>query len=319
MRVVFMGSDPIALPMLEALVADTEGGELCLVGVFTQPDRPRGRGHRVTANAIKSWAVDKGLPVFQPERCDAEACLRLEEMRADIVLVMAFGQLLPRGMLDLVPGRFFNFHASLLPRLRGASPIQTAIALGLERTGVSLMRIIPKMDAGPVADAEEVSLGEGTTVADLSGMLGAACVPLVRRVLPKFRTGSLDFEEQDPAKVSYCRLIKKTDANLDFRESASELERRIRALNPWPGPRVPYGGEEIRIQAARVLESDSGAVPGTILDSGSGQWVIACGRGALAIEQAQRAGGKVLPIADFLRGYAIQSGVVLESRLMEPL
>lgn len=314
MRLVFMGSDAIALPMLEALSCG-RCGPVEIAGIFTQPDRARGRGHKVSENAIKRWGRERDIAIYQPERCNDEACVDLESLAADFVLVMAYGQLLPKRMLGLLPGKFLNMHASLLPRLRGASPIHTALGLGLKETGVSLMQIEPKMDAGPVADRETVSIESTDRLADLATKLGEACVPLVCRAFPLLREGRLSFEAQDPKKVTYCRIITKTDAYLDFRFSANELENRIRALNPWPGPRFPYGNDELRIHSAQVVEGVK-AEPGTLLESPSGGLRIACGRNALDVLEIQRPGGRVLPVHEFLRGYPIQIGEVLESREM---
>ena len=314
-----MGSDPIALPMLEALFSGHFGERVTLGGVFTQPDRRRGRGQQVRENAIKQWALGQGIPVHQPERCDEAAVEQLMRMRPEVVLVMAFGQLLPKAMLEKLPGGFLNLHASRLPRLRGASPIQTALALGLNETAVSLMRMVPRMDAGPVADVEAVPIRETDTVATLSAALAGACVPLMRRVFRALEAGDLAFTEQDPAQVTYCRILTKADAHLDFSAAAQELERRVRALNPWPGTHFPYGGREVRVHQARALAATSGAVPGTLLESGPRRLVVACGAGSLQIEAAQRPGGTVLPIDAFLRGHPMECGEVLESRPMEPL
>lgn len=313
-----MGSDPIALPMLEAHFGRA-GGAVSLVGVFTQPDRPRGRGHQVRGNAIKEWAGERAIPVYQPERCDEAAIGRLAQMRPDLVLVMAFGQLLPKAMLEMLPGGFLNLHASRLPRLRGASPIQTAIATGLEETAVSLMRMVPRMDAGPVADIEPVAIAEDATVATLSAALGQACVPLMGRAFAAIGAGGLVFTEQDPDRVTYCRILSKEDAHLDFAVSAQQLERRIRALNPWPGPRFLYGGQELRVHEARGLSGHCGEVPGTILESGPRSLVVACGSGCLDIRALQRPGGRVLPTEAFLRGHPMECGEILESRPMVPL
>lgn len=313
-----MGSDPIALPMLEATFG-REGGAVTLAGVFTQPDRPRGRGHQVRGNAIKEWAIGRAIPVYQPERCDEAAIGCLAQMRPDLVLVMAFGQLLPKAMLEMLPGRFLNLHASRLPRLRGASPIQTAIAMGLEETAVSLMRMVPRMDAGPVADVEPVAIAEDANVARLSAALGQACVPLMGRAFAAIESGGLVFTEQDPDQVTYCRILSKEDAHLDFHASARELERRIRALNPWPGPRFPYGGQELRIHEARAVEATLAEVPGTLLESGPRRLVVACGSGCLDIGVLQRPGGRALPTEAFLRGHPMECGAILESRPMEAL
>jgi methionyl-tRNA formyltransferase len=318
MRIVFMGSDPIALPLLDALASERLGSAN-LVGVFTQPDRARGRGHRIQENSIKLWARERDLPIYQPERCDVEACQTLTALNPDYVLVMAFGQLLPRKLLNLFPGRFLNLHASLLPRLRGASPIQTALACGLEKTGVSLMQIEPRMDAGPVADSEVVPILPRDRSKDLHGRIAQASVSLMERNEAALRSGKLQFTEQDESVATYARLINKEDAALDFRVSAWELGCRIRAFNPWPGPRFPHKEIEVRVHEAEPINENPSAIPGTILRSGEAGLWIACGQSVLRVLSLQRPGGRVLAAAEFLRGYPLEVGTVLESRSMPEL
>lgn len=318
MKVAFMGSDPIALPLLEELLENNPGGAR-LEAVFTQPDRKTGRGMRLTANAIKRWAQDKGLPVHQPRRCgEAEAAL-LRSQAFDLVIVMAYGQILPSSILDTPPLGFVNLHASLLPRLRGASPIHTAVALGLPESGVSFMRIIPAMDAGPVADAERVPIDPRDTAPDLHAKLAQACRPLLRRCLPPLAKGGLVFRDQDPAEVTYCRIIDKTDAHLDFREPAAALANRVRAFTPWPGTSFPFNDAEIRILEAEVEATTHHLPAGSLLEISEGSLPIACGEGTLLVKRMQRPGGKPLDTVEFLRGFPMEAGSVIPSREMRPL
>jgi len=318
-KTAFMGSDPIALPLLHRLVEKKPGG-VTLQAVFTQPDRPTGRGMKQHANPVKRWALEQGLPVLQPARCGADEAAFLSGSGFDLVLVMAYGQLLPRSLLESVPHGFLNLHASLLPRLRGASPIHTAVALGLPRTGVSLMRVVPKMDAGPVADQEVVVIEQEATAVEVHRRLAEACPDLLERALPRLVRGTLEFTAQDDAKVTYCRIIDKEDRFLDFTHPAGELANRVRAFQPWPGTAFPVAGTEVRVMAAR--ETSHGAlraVPGTVLPDPDGGLHIACGTGCLLAKQLQRPGGRPLPAAAFLRGFPIEPGTVLASRPMRPL
>lgn len=316
MRLVFMGSDPIALPLLEA-VAETcrRGTDLC--AVYTQPDRPHGRGMHLQANAIKQWAVARGVPVRQPEKCGAEEAGWLAQQGVTQILVMAYGQILRKSLLAVPPLGVINFHASLLPRLRGASPIHTAVALGLPQTGVSLMRIIPALDAGPVADAEPVPILPDDTSQGVAAKLAVASATVFRRNWDGLCSGELQFREQDPAEVTYCRIIDKADAHLDFAAPAVALVNRIRALQPWPGTSFPHGGCEVKVLRARAADGVN-AAPGTVVDIDNGLR-IACGQGSLVAQVLQRPGGRPLEAAAFLRGWSLRLGDCLASRPMRPL
>ena len=318
MRVAFMGSDPIALPMLDELLNRKPAGcELDVI--FTQPDRRHGRGMHLKANAIKEWALENGIGVEQPGKCgEAEARL-LADRGIDLILVMAYGQILPKCILECAPAGILNVHASILPRLRGASPIHTAVALGLPETGVSLMEIVAKLDAGPVAGMERIPIGEDDTVADVIQAMSNSTVSLVKSGLDRLGKGPLEFFEQDPEQVTYCRILEKTDRHLDFNESATVLHNRIRAFQPWPGTSFPYGDMEIRIHAARVDRSSSEGVAPGMIDSGHEGLRIACGDGWIVPLKLQRPGGKPLAVEDFLRGFPLGHGITLESRAMRPL
>jgi len=314
-----MGSDPIALPALRYLHAEWRG-EANLAAVYTQPDRKSGRGMQLRANPIKQWSVHEGIPVHQPRRVDESVLTLLQSESIDLVLVMAYGKILPTSFLEAVPLGVYNLHASVLPRLRGASPIHTAVALGLETTGVSLMRVVRKMDAGPVADMETVAIDPQDTSPVLIGKLAQACVPLLRRTGKGLISGNLPFTEQDPSRVTYCRIIEKTDAHLDFHASAESLARRIRAFTPWPGSSVPHRGQELRIlEAEAEPDMDGCGNPGKVSQTDSGALLISCGRGSLRVIRMQRPGGQALETAAFLRGYDLPDGTVLASRPMHPL
>ena len=319
MKIAFMGSDPIALPLLD-LLFDGKQAEWQLAAVFTQPDRRSGRGMYLTANAIKQWSAERNIPLFQPLKCGQKEADWMGESGIDLVVVMAYGQILPSVFLKKPPLGLVNLHTSLLPRLRGASPIQTAVALGLKETGVSLMRMIRKLDAGPVAKRVKVSLHRGEGLEQVQKQLSEATVRLMESCLPGLASNSLPFLEQEESEATYCRILEKSDANLDFHSPAMGLEQRLRAFHPWPGVSFPYGETEIRIIEAEAesFRSPEGK-PGTLERGEDGLLRIACGEGSLRISRLQRPGGKPLPSDAFLRGFPLTPGYVVRSREMRPL
>lgn len=326
-----MGSDPIALPLLDWLAG--EGAALAAVtGVITQPDRPAGRGQRVVAGPIKAWAESRGLPVRQPEKLTADDGAWLAAQRADVALVMAYGQRLGDELIATPRLGTLNLHASLLPKLRGASPIQTAVATGEPETGVTLMRVARRMDAGPVADSERVAIGPLDGAPEVEARLARACGPLLARALPRLRDGGLEFVAQDESRASYCRRLTKVDGRLDFRAPAAVLAARINGLHPWPGCAADLDGLTIRLGladvvagVARLRQGDGGqadpgdSAPGTVLGADGEGLLVATGEGRLRLRRLQRPGGRMLPAPDFLRGRAVPAGTVLPSHPMTAL
>jgi methionyl-tRNA formyltransferase len=323
LRIVFLGSDAIALPALDWLAGQGSAtGEI--VAVATQPDRPAGRGQSVQANAIKRWALARGLPVHQPEKLGEADTAWLAALRPDLALVMAYGHILREAFIATPRLGTLNLHASLLPALRGASPIQTAVAGGARATGVSLMRIVRRLDAGPVADGESVSVGPLDTAADVEAGLAAACVPLLARSLPKLARGELAFVEQDEARATYCRRLVKDDGDLDFAAPASVLAARINGLYPWPACRVTLRGQAVTLGladagVAAAPAAPGTAAPGTVLGADPEGLLVATAAGTLRLRKLQRPGGRMLPAAEFLRGYPIPAGETIASQAMSPL
>lgn len=316
LRLVFLGSDPIALPLLNWLI--TDGRNVAeIVGVFTQPDRAVGRGQQVVPNAIKQWAVPNGLPVYQPAKLDREACTQLAALRPDVALVMAYGHILKDDFIATPRLGALNLHTSLLPRYRGASPIQSAVASGDNETAVTLMRIVRELDAGPVADVERVSITTLDTASEVEKKLAAACVPLLARNLPKLEAGSLSFSAQDSAMATYCRKLTKLDGALDFTQAATVLAARINGLFPWPACNADINGVPVKFGLAVAAPGDG--VPGTILGVDSEGLLIATGDGVLHVRRLQRPGGRMLAAADFMRGFPIPVGTVLGSQPMPVL
>jgi methionyl-tRNA formyltransferase len=322
LRLVFMGSDPIALPLLEWLVRD--GVSLAqVVAVFTQPDRAVGRGQKVQANAIKTWALGRGLPVFQPEKLTDADQAQLAALGADLALVMAYGHILRDEFIETPRLGTVNLHASILPKYRGASPIQTAIANGEKETGVTLMRIVRRLDAGPMADVERVSIEPRDTATDVETKMAGACVPLLARTLPKIASGSLDFAEQDEAAATYCRRLVKEDGRIDFARPAAELAARINGLFPWPACSVELAGQPVKFGLADTVDGfvgmTSASAWGEVLGNDADGICIATSRGVLRLLRLQRPGGKMLPAPEFLRGFPIARGTLLPSQPMPPL
>ena len=324
LNLVFLGSDIIALPLLDWLAGD--GSAFARVtAVFTQPDRAVGRGQKVTPNGIKTWALARGLPVYQPEKITEEVRAQLVALAADVSLVMAYGHILKQDFIDTPRLGTLNLHASLLPHYRGASPIQTAIAAGEAETGVSLMRIVRQLDAGPVAEVERVAIGPHDTALEIEQKLAAACVPLLARTLPRLAAQELTFVEQDHAAASFCRRLVKDDGQLDFNAPAAVLSARINGLFPWPACTVEIAGQPVKIGLAEVAPSAStegcegsaqvaSPVAGTVVGvDASGLQVATGGNGVLRCLRLQKPGGKMLPAGEFLRGFPITLGTVLKS------
>lgn len=322
LRLVFLGSDPIALPTLERLAGTAEGRALVeLVAVYTQPDRPHGRGQKLQAGPIKEWALARNLPVFQPEKLGAEDLARIRELGTDVALVMAYGQLLKDDFIAAPRLGTFNLHTSALPKYRGASPVTAAIACGDAETAVSFMRIVRKLDAGAVAEVERVAIGAHDTTGTIEAALGIAAAPLTLRCLTAARAGTLVFAEQDETRVSYCRRLAKTDGVLDFTQPAEVLARRVNALQPWPGVTIALGDTPVKVGLAEAAdEATSPGVAGGTVVAGAREAVhVATGRGVLRLLRLQRPGGKMLPAEEFLRGCPIPVGSVLPSAPMPGL
>jgi methionyl-tRNA formyltransferase len=335
LRIVFMGSDAIALPLL-AWLAGEGNGLAEVVAVYTQPDRAVGRGQKVQANAIKAWALARGLPVYQPEKLTEETRAELAALDADVSLVMAYGHILRDAFIATPRLGTLNLHASILPKFRGASPIQTAVATGENETGVTLMRIVRKLDAGPVADVERVRIGPHDTALEIEGKLSAACVPLLARTLPKLIEGSLVFVEQDESSVTFCRKLAKEDGVLDFNQPAEAIATRVNGLFPWPACSVEIGGQAVKFGLADVPGTGAGSVegspgvltagsksaagvPGEVIGADAEGLLVATGDGVVRVRRLQRPGGKMLAAREFLRGFPIEAGVVLASQSSRPL
>ncbi len=318
LKIVFMGSDAIALPALDWLAGS---GLAEIVAVFTQPDRAAGRGQKVQVNAIKHWAQARGLPVLQPIKLGAAEQEQLAAFKPDLTLVMAYGHILKQGAIDTPRLGTLNLHTSILPKYRGASPIQTATASGEPETGVTLMKLVLTLDAGPVAGVERVSIGPLDTAAEVEARLAQACVPLLARYLPTIAAGTQVFTPQSDSAATFCRRLVKGDGVLDFSVPATVLAARINGLNPWPGCSVELNGQSVKLGQADVchLLYDKSSVPGTVLGVDVDGLLVGTGQGTLRLRLFQRPGGKLLSAAEFLRGFPVTPGTVLPSHPMPAL
>jgi methionyl-tRNA formyltransferase len=296
LRVAFAGTPGFALPALQGLL---DAG--LVTGVLTQPDRPAGRGRSVSASPVKQLALAHGVPVAQPAALRSEAeRTALREWRPDLLVVVAYGLILPREVLELPPLGCVNIHASLLPRWRGAAPIQRAILAGDTRTGVTLMRMERGLDTGPMLLREALPIGATTTAGELHDALAGLGARLLLQALPGLADGSLAAEPQPAEGVTHAAKLDKGEAAIDWRSPAPEIDRRVRAFNPWPVAQASWQSEPLRIWRARVLDAAAaGAAPGTVLGLADGALQVACGAGVLGITELQRPGRRVVSAVDF--------------------
>ena len=309
MRIVFMGTPEFAVPSLERLVAD--GHEVC--GVFTQPDRPKGRGKKTVPGPVKIAAEAAGIPVFQPERIRKTGVEDLKALRPDLCVTAAFGQILSQEILDIPPMGNINVHASLLPKHRGAAPIAYAIMTGDREAGVTTMMMDAGIDTGDMLLQESVEIGETETCAELTERLSKLGGELLIRTLRELEAGTLRRMPQNEAEMTYDPMLTKDLSIPDFGLSAPLVRGRINGLNPWPCVSVPLGDERLKLLRAEGAEGSG--EPGTVITASPKEGlVIACGEGAVRILEVQALGGKRMNTGDYLRGHAIAPGTDLRER-----
>lgn len=300
--VVFMGTPEFAVPSLCALI---EAG-YPVKGVFTQPDRPVGRGQGMAAPPVKRVALERGIPVHQPQRlrADADAHAALEAIAPDLIVVVAYGQILPESILSLPRHGCLNVHASLLPCYRGAAPIQWSVIHGDLETGVTTMLMEKGLDTGPMLLSERTAIGPEETSDALSKRLSALGAKVLLRTLEPWIHGELQPIKQDDSAASYAPMLKKEHSAIDWSLSARELCNRIRGLHPWPGSITTLSGQPIKIlRAAIVASPPAAALPGTIVALGDRGWDVACGDGSVTIEWVQLPGKKPQEAAAVARGW----------------
>ena len=318
MRVIFAGTPEFARAALETLHQSGFGIPL----VLTQPDRPAGRGMKLQASPVKQFAQERGIAVVQPRslRLDgkypedaATAKSAIEAAKADAMVVAAYGLILPQWVLDEPRVGCLNIHASLLPRWRGAAPIHRAIEAGDAETGVTIMQMDAGLDTGPMLLVQRLPIEPGDTTTSLHDKLAALGARLIVDALEQAESAGLRPVAQATENVTYAHKIEKAEAALDWKQPAAVLERKIRALDPFPGATSVLDGEPLKLLGAKVDREThaAGQAPGTVLAVDNGGVAVACGEGVLRLTQLQRAGGKRLPVADFLRGFSLAPGMVL--------
>jgi methionyl-tRNA formyltransferase len=315
MGLIFAGTPEFAATVLAALLA----GPNPVRAVYTQPDRPAGRGRKSTASPVKRLALDHGLPVEQPQGLAGAAAQRtLAEYRGDAMVVAAYGLLLPRTILDTPPLGCINVHASLLPRWRGAAPIQHAILAGDRETGISIMQMDAGLDTGPVLMRAARPIRDDDTAGSLHDALAELGAATLMEALEGVAAGTLEAAPQNEALATHAGRIDKGDGLLDWSRPAEVLERQVRAFNPWPVaftflPRPSAGGdgERLRIWSARALPGDGGVPPGTVIASGPAGIDVATGRGALRILTLQAEGKRIMTSGDYLNARALGAGTLL--------
>jgi len=297
LRIAFAGTPDFALPALRALAT----GPWRLVGVLTQPDRPAGRGRALAASPVKRLALELGLPVAQPARLASEVeRAPLRAWAPELLVVVAYGLILPPAVLSLPRLGCLNVHASLLPRWRGAAPIQRAILAGDAETGVTLMRMDAGLDTGPILRQRAVAIGARTTGGELHDALAALGAEMLVPAIADLADGRLPARPQPAEGVTYAAKIDKAEAHIDWRESAVVIARRVRAFNPWPVAEARLDGAQLRIWRAHPLPAAAAAhAPGDVLGLVDGCLRVATGAGVLAIEELQAAGRRVLAARDF--------------------
>ncbi|RPD87838.1 methionyl-tRNA formyltransferase [Luteimonas sp. 100069] len=297
MRLVFAGTPDFAVPSLLAADARNE-----VVAVYTQPDRPAGRGRALTASPVKRTALERGLAVDQPERLKGREVLEsLSALEPDLIIVVAYGLLLPQAVLDIPKYGCWNVHASLLPRWRGAAPIQRAIQAGDTETGVCLMQMEKGLDTGPVLLRQTTPIAPTDTGGSLHDRLAVLGAQVLADGLGLLRVGmQLPLNPQPAQGITYAHKLDKAEARLDWSRPAIELSNTVRAFDPWPVAEAEVAGERLRIHAASALPLAHAQTPGSVLFAGRQGIDIACGEGALRLQRVQRAGGRAIDVADYL-------------------
>ena len=303
MRVVFMGTPDIAATCLKKIIAD--GFEV--VGVYTQPDRPKNRGMKLAFSPVKEVALEHNIPVFQPENFrEEETVQQFRDLKPDIAAVVAYGRILPQSVLDVPTYGCINIHASVLPSYRGSAPYQWAVLDGLTETGVTAMYLCREMDAGNIIDVSKTPIGPDETAGELLDRLAVLGADLLSATLEKFKNGAVDSVPQDAAKVSYAPMLDKSMCPIDWNKTAQQVHNHVRGMNPWPSATAQIQGKLFKIHATAVLAETTDAAPGTILGLTKTGLKMACGEGVVEIRILQAEGGKRMAAPDYFRGHPLE-------------
>jgi len=303
--IVFMGTPGAAALSLEQLLKGPDP----VVGVVTQPDRPAGRGQRSIPSPVRRVAESHQIPVATPEKLRAPAFLEtLRSWAPELIVVVAYGRILPRSVLDLPAQGCLNVHYSLLPKYRGAAPVAWAILNGDEKSGVTTMRLVEKMDAGPVFLQAEVALAPDETTASLEAKLVPIGVRLLWETIQGLKNGSITPKPQREEEATYASMLKKEDGRIDWTQPAKSIERRVRAYYPWPSAYTYLKGKLLKIYRAAVIAEEAGALPGEVVRADKGGLWVVTGEGILSLEEVQLENRKRLTGAEFLKGARIEKG-----------
>ena len=309
MKIVFMGTPDFAVPPLRAL---TEAGYE-VAAVVTQPDKPKGRGKTLLPTPVKEEALMHEIPVYQPKKVknNPEFMDTLKEIAPDIIIVAAFGQLIPKEILELPKFGCINIHASLLPKYRGAAPIQQAVIDGEKESGVTIMQMAEGLDTGDMISKIVIPLSQEETGGSLFGKLAQAGAELLIKTLPSIEQGTAEYEKQpEESPTPYAAMITKQMGLMDFNRQACELERLVRGLNPWPSAYTFINGKTLKVWKCKVSMEETEAVPGTVFLTDKEGIHVACGQGVLILTEVQLEGKKRMEAEAFLRGYHIENGTV---------
>ena len=301
MRVVFMGTPDIAATCLKKVLADG----FDVVGVYTQPDRPKGRGMKMIYSPVKEVAIANNIPVFQPENFRADEDVEaLRSLNPDVVAVVAYGRILPQRVLDIPAKGCVNIHASLLPQYRGSAPYQWAVLDGLTETGVTAQHMALKMDAGDIIDVAKTPIGENETAGELLDRLAILGADLLSRVLTRFENNDAAGTPQNEAEVSFAPMLDKSMCPIDWNKTAQQVHNHVRGLHPWPVATMELKGQKFKVHATKIVDGKGN--PGEILGLTKTGLVIACGEGAIEVTQLQAEGGKRMAAPDYFRGHPLQ-------------
>lgn len=310
MRIVFMGTPDFAVGSLQALC---ESGKHEIVGVVTQPDRPKGRGNKMLMTPVKEYALEQGLTVYQPQKVKTpEFVQTLRELQPELIVVAAFGQFLSREILELPPHGCINVHASLLPKYRGAAPIQYAIIKGEKESGVTIMQMDIGMDTGAMLEKVVVPIAENTTMGELHDALREQGAALLLKVIDDIAAGTAAAEPQNDAEATYATLLDRSMEHIDWTKSAQEVHNLIRGFNPAPSTftKLP-NGKSLKIWGSRLTDKKSEAAAGTVVEAGKHSFFVACGSGVLEITEVQPESKKRMAAQVFLNGRGVAEGDIL--------
>ena len=300
MRVVFMGTPDIAATCLKKIIADG----FDVVGVYTQPDRPKGRGMKMVMSPTKEVALANNIPVFQPENFRADEDVQaLRDLNPDVVAVVAYGRILPQRVLDIAPRGFINIHASVLPKYRGSAPYQWAVLDGLEETGVTAMFLVREMDAGDIIDVSKTPIGPDETAGQLLDRLAVLGADLLSKTLGRIAAGDVEHTPQDASQVSFAPMLDKSMCPIDWNKTAQQVHNHVRGLHPWPVATTEIQGKKFKVHATKIVEGSG--EPGQILGLSKTGLKIACGEGAVEIVSLQAEGGKRMAAPDYFRGHPL--------------